>query len=86
MRNIQPITVWKDGESLQATILKMYISYDDLESTATFQYDLCNEEIKSLVNGSFSISGTDYLNWGGSGDSNNEAYVYGASILNLTII
>lgn len=85
MKNIQPITIWKDGESKIATILKMYISYDNLESTATFQYELCDGQIKSLINGNINISGTDYLNWGGSGDSNEEAYLYGATVLNLTI-
>lgn len=85
MKNIQPITIWKDGESKQVSILKMYISYDNLESTATFQYDLCDDQIKSLVNGSINISGSNYVNWGSSGDSNEEAYLYGASYLNLTI-
>lgn len=85
MKNIQSITIWKDGETFQATILKMYISYDNLESTATFQYDLCDEQLKPLINGSIIINGTDYINWGSSGDSNEEAYLYGASFLNLTI-
>lgn len=34
---------------------------------------------------SIQINGTDYINWGSSGDSNEEAYLYGASFLNLTI-
>jgi hypothetical protein len=85
MKTIQPITIWKDGETFQATLLKMYISYDDLKSTATFQYDLCNDQIKSLINGSINISGSEYLSWGSSGNSNDEAYLYGASHLNLTI-
>lgn len=85
MKNIQPITVWKDGVSVQASILKMYISYDNLESTATFQYELCDDQIKSVINGNINISGLDYLNWGSSGDSNEEAYLYGATVLNLVI-
>lgn len=85
MKTIQPITIWKDGETVQATILKMYISYDNLESTATFQYDLCDNQINSLINGSINISGGEYVSWGSSGDSNDEAYLYGASYLNLTI-
>jgi len=86
MKNIQPITIWKDGETKQANILKMYISYDNLVSNATFQYQLCDEQLTILSEGSIQISDTDYLNWGSSGDSNNEAYIYGASVLNLTII
>lgn len=86
MKNIQPITIWKDGESLQATIFKMYISYDNLESTATFQYDLCDNQLKSLISGNISIGGDDYTNWSTSVDSNNDAYHYGATVLNLVII
>lgn len=85
MKTIQSIDIWKDGQSKQATILKMYISYDDLNSTATFQYHLCDDSLCSIANGSLSISGDDYLNWGDSGDSNDEAYVYAATQLNLTI-
>jgi hypothetical protein len=86
MKNIQPITIWKDGESLQATIFKMYISYDNLESAATFQYDLCDDQSKSLISGNMSIGGDDYINWSSSLDSNNDAYQYGATVLNLVII
>ena len=85
MKTIQSIDIWKDGQSKQATILKMYISYDDLKSTATFQYQLCDDSLCSIADGSLSIYGDNYLNWGGSGDSNEEAYVFGASQLNLTI-
>jgi len=85
MKTIQPIDIWKDGQSKQATILKMYISYDDLKLTATFQFQLCDDSLCSIAEGHFYISGDDYLNWGSSGDSNQEAYVYGAGVLNLTI-
>ena len=85
MKTIQPIDIWKDGELKQATILKMYISYDDLNTTATFQYQLCNDLLNSIAESKLSIHGADYANWGSSGDSNQEAYLYGATTLNLTI-
>lgn len=85
MKTITPINIWKDGEFKQASILKMYISYDDLGNTATFQYELCDELLCSIANGSLTINGNAYDNWGNSGDSNEEAYLYGASELNLTI-
>lgn len=85
MKTIQPIYIWKDGQSKQATILKMYISYDDLKSTATFQYQLCDDTLYPVAEGRLQIHGDTYANWGSSGDSNEEAYVYGAFILNLTI-
>lgn len=85
MKTIQPISIWKDGASLSASIFKMYISYDDLASSATFQYQLLDENLLPVTFGSLTISGTDYANWGSSGDSNAEAYVYGATTLSLTV-
>ena len=85
MKSIQAINVWKDGESKEATILRMYISYDDLITTATFQYQLCDDTLSTIAEGSVNISGDSYDTWGSSGDSNGEAYIYGASQLNLII-
>jgi len=85
MKTIQSINIWKDGQLKQANLFKMYISYDDLNSTATFQYQLCDDTFKPISEGSLSIYGNDYLNWGNSGDSNLEAYTYGATQLNLVI-
>lgn len=85
MKTIQPISIWKDGVSLSASIFKMYISYDDLDSLATFQYQLLDETLQAVAFGSLTISGEDYANWGSSGDSNAEAYVYGAATLSLTV-
>lgn len=85
MKTIQPIDIWKNGVSKQALYLKMYISYDDLETRAYFQYQLFDAAFIPVTEGALHIGGDDYLNWGSSGDSNQEAYVYGAGLLNLTI-
>jgi hypothetical protein len=85
MKTIQPIDIWKDGQSRQASILKMYISFDDLTATATFQYQLCDDALYPIAEGRLHIYGDEYASWGSSGDSNEEAYVYGAAQLNLTI-
>ena len=85
MKTIQPISIWKDGSSTDATILKMYISYDDLESSAVFQYQLLTDALEPVASGAIGINGTDYSSWGSSGDSNNEAYNFGATSLALTI-
>lgn len=85
MKYITPINIWRDGQTVTATILYMYISYDNLKTTATFQYELCDEQGASLASGSLNIYGDSYAQWGASGDSNAEAYAYGAASLNLTI-
>lgn len=85
MKYITPINIWRDGQTVTATILRMYISYDNLKTTATFQYELCDAQGCSLATGSLNIYGDTYADWGASGDSNLEAYQYGAASLNLTI-
>jgi hypothetical protein len=86
MRNIQPINVWKDGQNVQASILRMEISFDNLETHAVFQYELINDLSEILVRGTSVITGSDYENWSNGGNSNDEAYGYVASSLNLVIV
>lgn len=82
MKNIQPIKVWKDGAMESATIFNMYISFDDLSTTAMFYYDLFNDALVQLAEGKISMSGADYQNWD---DSNDAAYAFAADQLNLVI-
>ena len=86
MKAIQPINIWNAGETLEAVQLRLYISYDDLETQANFIYQLCTLEGVCVAEGGLPISGAEYLNWGSSGDSNTEAYNYAATQLNLILI
>ncbi len=93
MKKIEPIQIWKNGESQEATILNAYIINDNLATACTFYYQLCSsgestEEAplvmgQTLAEGNITMSGEDYSNWD---DSNNAAYLYIAEKLNLTII
>jgi len=93
MKQIEPISIWKNGESQEATILNAYIINDNLQSCCTFYYQLClsgepTEETplvisQTLADGNVTISGDDYLAWGGA---NDYAFSYIAEKLNLTII
>lgn len=82
MKNIQPIKLWKDGATETATILNMYISFDDLSTTAVFYYDLLSDTFVILAEGKITMSGADYQNWD---DSNDAAYSFAATELNLVI-
>ena len=82
MKTIQPIKLWKDGATETATILNMYISFDDLSTTAVFYYDLFNDALVQLADGKITMSGADYQNWD---DSNDAAYLFAATQLNLVI-
>ena len=89
MKPIEPITIWKNGESQEANLLVAYIVNDNLESSCSFYYQLCSSGEQpdtigqSLADGNVSMSGEDYLAWDGD---NNYAYTYIAQQLNLTII
>lgn len=86
MKNIQPINVWKDGETKQATALTLFITFDNLETEAVFEYHLSDADSNSLVKGSFTIEGDNYQLWGQSLDANTDAYNYAASLLNLSFV
>lgn len=89
MKPIEPIQIWKNGESQEANLLVAYIINDNLESSCTFYYQLCSSGEQpdtigqSLAEGNVSMSGEDYLVWDGD---NNYAYTYIAQQLNLTLI
>ena len=89
MKPIQPITIWKNGESQEANLLVAYIINDNLESSCTYYYQLCSSGEQpdtigqSLADGNVVMSGEDYLAWDGD---NNYAYTYIAEQLNLTLI
>ena len=92
MKSIQSVSVWFNGEEKQATILNASIIADDMATSATFYYQLMessqdeegNQVVgQGLASGNVSMSGEDYENWD---DSNDAAYQYIASKLNLVII
>lgn len=86
MKTIQPINVWVDGVTKQATQLTLFITFDNLETEAVFEYHLSDDNATSLVKGSFTIGDGDYQLWGQSLDANTDAYNYAAALLNLTFV
>ena len=93
MKPIEPVTIWKNGESQEANLLNAYIINDNLQSSCSFYYALCSsgqgtEALplvigQTLAEGNVIMSGQDYLDWD---NSNEAAYVYIAEKLNLTLI
>ena len=94
MKEIQPITLWVNGQSIQANNISMYIINDNLSSSATFYYQLLsvttdqdgNTSSSQLSQGNLTISGTDYETWGDNGNINDEAYVWATGQLNLILV
>jgi hypothetical protein len=93
MKQIESVIIWNDGEQKTANILTAKIVYDNLESSCSFFYELCeggqgteeNPLIQGicLVSGNVPMDGENYLAWD---NSNEAAYVYIAEKLNLTLI
>ena len=93
MKQIEPISIWKNGESFEANLLNAYIINDNLQSSCTFYYSLCSsgegtEALplvigQTLADGNVTMSGQSYIDWD---NSNDAAYAYIAEKLNLTII
>jgi hypothetical protein len=93
MKPIQPITIWKNGESQEANLLNAYIINDNLQSSCSFYYSLCasgegTEAMplvigQTLAEGNITMDGENYLAWDGD---NDYAFTYIAEKLNLTLI
>jgi hypothetical protein len=93
MKSIEPVTIWKNGESQEANLLNAYIINDNLQSSCSFYYSLCasgegTEAMplvigQTLAEGNVTMDGENYLAWDGD---NNYAFTYIAEKLNLTLI
>jgi hypothetical protein len=93
MKAIEPITIWKNGESQEANLLNAYIINDNLQSSCSFYYSLCSSGEgteamplviwQTLAEGNITMDGDTYLGWDGD---NNFAFSYIAEKLNLTLI
>jgi hypothetical protein len=86
-KTIQPVSIWYNGQSKQASELDARIIFDDLATTAQFYYEL-KEVVEgvsgaTLSNGNVTMNSQDYTDWD---NSNEEAYIYVADKLNLSIV
>ncbi|QGH72916.1 MAG: hypothetical protein [Podoviridae sp. ctrTa16] len=88
-RSIQPVSVWVNGRLLSANNIVASVVSDNLATSATFYYRLVavDGEVSTFAaEGNLVMDGEDYQNWGVSGDINQEAYVWMATKLNLTLV
>jgi hypothetical protein len=91
MKTIQSVNVWVNGQVKSATKFNMNSVFDNLEDSATFFYELLsasqdaegNEVLTQVAQGNLTMNGQEYQNWD---DSNDGAYIWGATQLSLTII
>jgi hypothetical protein len=86
MKEIKPISIWHNGQMINATIFDLVSISDNLSTIATFYYCLYSESEIKLTEGNLTMEGFDYEAYCTSPDSNAYAYEWGASKLNITLI
>lgn len=94
MAKIQPVKIWKNGQSKEATVFNLRIISDDLSSSASFYYSLSEENsdgtpeelgtfLNVLSDGNLSMSTEEYEEWD---NSNESAYEWAAEKLSLVLV
>jgi len=85
MKQIQPITLWVNGQQVTATLFNLIIINDNLLNSATFYWQLLDSDSVKLQDGNLTMGEPDYDVWGSSADINLAAYQWAASKLNITL-
>lgn len=90
MKQIQPFTLWVNGQEQTATLFSLLSINDNLLNSATFYWQLLNinadlEQIK-LADGNLTMDAADYAIWSSAQDVNLAAYQWAASKLNITLV
>jgi hypothetical protein len=86
MKQIQPITLWVNGQQQTATLFNLIIINDNLLNSATFYWQLLDADSVKLQEGNLTMGEPDYDVWGSSADINLAAYQWAASKLNITLV
>ena len=98
MRQIQTKTILKKGEEREANHFDLRIIDDNLRTKATLRYyfisvlPVVDENAETtyiteiLEIDEIEIDGTDYTNWGTSGDVNDQIFSIVASKMNITLV
>jgi len=86
MKQIQPVSIWYNGTMIEATLFYLYGTSDNLSTSANFNYQLFSADNINLSGGSLTMTGDDYATYSSSPASNDYAYTWGATQLNITLI
>ena len=86
MKEIQPISIWYNGQIVQATIFNLTSINDNLLDSAIFYWQLFDSAKIQISQGNLTMGEPDYTNYSSNLDSNEYAYQWGATQLNLTLV
>ena len=85
MKQIQPLTLWVNGQQQTATLFNLIIINDNLLNNATFYWQLLDADASKLADGNLTMGEPDYDVWGATADINLAAYQWAATKLNITL-
>jgi len=86
MKHIQSVSIWFNGQVVQATIFNLTSINDNLIDSAIFYWQLFDATNIQVAQGNLTMGNPDYTNYSSSADSNEYAYQWGATQLNLTLV
>jgi hypothetical protein len=86
MKTIEPVSIWDNGQVLEAKILNAYAINVTLSTSATFYYSLLTENVDlsvgmQVAQGNLTMTGEAYAQW----TVDSYAWDWVAEQLNLTI-
>jgi len=89
MKQIEPVQMWYNGQTVEADALNSYVTNDNLSTQANFWYGIGTAidmypmvGLTPIVSGNLVMTGADYLAY----ETNQYAYDWIAKQLNLTIV
>ena len=85
MKQIQPISLWVNGQQQTATLFNLIIINDNLLNSATFYWQLLDAYAVKLADGNLTIVEPQYDQWSSQPDVNDWAYQWAATELNITL-
>ena len=86
MKQIQPFSLWVNGQQQTATLFSLIIINDNLLNSARFYWQLLDAESVKLQDGNLTMDAADYAVWSSAQDVNLAAYQWAASKLNITLV
>jgi len=86
MKQIQPFSLWVNGQQVTATLFNLIIINDNLLNSATFYWQLLDADSIKLQDGNLTMDAADYAIWNSTQDVNQAAYQWAASKLNITLV
>ena len=86
MKQIQPFSLWVNGQQVTATLFSLIIINDNLFNSAIFYWQLLDADSVKLQDGNLTMDEPDYDVWSSTQDINQSAYDWAANKLNIILV